>query len=166
MDSPPKLLDQLTIGLNQMLGLPCKEIVGGVAIGSMVYFEFGANLGLKTLQRSNGQSVAITEFECEVWVENASWRLEQAGMVICTSKTLNGAGSELDVGIHKIVGKNLLRAEVSAIGFDLMLAFEGELIFRIFCDYWDDENEFSNYQVKCANGTFIVGPRSILTIGP
>lgn len=142
-------VEQLIDACGQLLGAVVGRVTAGAGTGSAVTIHLAGRGGL-------------CQAGFVIFIENASWRLDNGVQVLCSSRSSNLPGEEMVSGLAGVVGKELLSVELDRVSLDLVLAFSNELRLSVFADCMSDEYDGDNYSIFALSGVHTVGPRAAL----
>lgn len=158
-----ELTEEFLLLLNKVVGTPCIGFTAGAGTGSVVAVEFGSRRPrLRPLTNQFlTEDQRLGESEYSLFVECA-WRLDSAKEVVCGAWDDNSAGGIMLNGLQLLVGRALGSFRLTEPGFDLELHFDGDRIFKVFCDQVNEHDAYDNYSVFSQQEIFIVGTKSHL----
>lgn len=159
-----ELISELESVLRGMVENRCWSYAANVNTGSCVAFDIGPKVvrekPLRNPRISKEERLYRGEFEFYV---RCSWRLDWKGGVLCGGEDDKSEGGPMLTGLTRMLGRRVVSAELERPGLDLTLVFEDDLIFRAFCDEFEqDEEGLDNYVLFLADCFLVVEARSNL----
>lgn len=139
--------ESLLQALKALTGLTCSEVVAGIGVGTNFSLSFGPVVRMETITTPKGPREREV-FDWAVFVQNTTWRLENASRVICSSTAdSNGPDSALYLGLNGLLCSKVQIANVSHTGLDLTIEFDNGNRLLVFSVALYDPNEDHNYTV-------------------
>jgi hypothetical protein len=137
--------------------VPCSQITGTAGVGSMVTLHFGPLYPETTSLSSFGTTThAYATFRLAMGF--AAWRCACRDGGLCSSSTPSGAGSPMEMGLARLVGKRLVAVHLDRSTYDLRVEFAGGSVLSVFCDQVDVAEGHDNYSFRFESGWWIIGP--------
>jgi hypothetical protein len=141
----------LTDACGQLLGETVHRATAGLGTGSAV-----------TINVMGSDRGGVSDLSQSIFIENASWRLDNSTEVLCSSKSSNLPDEEMVLGLTRLVGEKFLSFKLDQVSFDLVLSFSGDLRLSIFADCMSDEDDGDNYSIFTLSDIYTVRPRGLL----
>ncbi len=139
--------EDLTQAVRRLVGLSCSRVVAGQGVGTAVNLDFGKIVRSKKVKTSRGSSEFST-YEASIFVQDATWRLEDSLSVVCNSAAEdNSEGSALSLGLIRILHQRIVEVRLSNLAHDLMLRFENGLVLLVFSVPITTTQNACNYSV-------------------
>ena len=110
------------------------------------------------------ETVRNNKSEQFIVVENAAWRLNDIGRVICSSKSENSDDSKMIKGLNNLIGAKIQKLSLEFPGGDLLILLDNNLQLAIFSDCVDSIEDGDNYFVGFLDSLYTVGPKGLITI--
>lgn len=153
---------RLKAGLRNLLAKRCWECAGGPTTGSRVSLHFGKKMPFLAPPNLPGK---IPEYEGEfiIFVEGATWRLDDQRRVICGSEDSKWPLNEMMTNLRRLVGTTVSAVKLQNPVHDLTIEFSKRFVLRVFCSQTNEQNALNNYSIHLPSGAFIIGPRSVLS---
>ena len=131
--------------LARLVGEECWSVIAGKGTGSHVSMKIGAKIPREQPLKNSLLTEDERNFDGEfgLFVTEASWRVEDAESVLCTSTDENTG--ERYIHLKGLAGRKVTSASVAFPSFDLCLEFEGGMHFRVFSTFANDAEEYSDY---------------------
>lgn len=137
-------------------GLRCEKVVCGLGLGTTFSLKFGSIARTVVRETKRGKIEFVT-FEFEIFVKNATWRVEDASSVICSSAADdNSSSSPLMLGLQSLKGRRIKEISIFNACNDLVIKFDNEvrvLVFSVNCVSAANEN---NYTIHFPETIYIV----------
>ena len=129
----------------RLVGEECWSVIAGKGTGSHVSMKVGAKIPRERPLKNPTLTEDERNFEgeFELFVTEASWRVEDAESVLCTDTDEN-TGKRY-AHLKGLAGRKVTSASVVFPSFDLLLEFEGGLRFCVFSTFANDSEEYSDY---------------------
>lgn len=158
------LYSELESALCRLVGEKCWSFIGGINTGSCISLSIGRKVlrdkPLRNTLLSKEERLYKGEFE---FYMRCSWRLDWKEEVLCGSEDDNSEGGPMQKGLQAMLGQRVVSVELERPSLDLTLAFENDLVFRMFCDEFDQSEEsLDNYVLFLPDRYLVVGARSNL----
>ena len=138
----------------------------GVGSGSRVALEFGQKIERSEPVRQSspklGEDETFYDGELSLLIENCAWRLSSATAVLCTWRSSNQKGAEMERALAQI--KHTI-VEAVKIGFpagDVSLALSGGFKLDCFADCADDGNDGDNLTFFSTTHAYTIKPKGHL----
>jgi hypothetical protein len=150
-----------------LVGLPCWGIAASRNTGTALDMHFGTKVPARwPIPNTDLPPDLRTHVgELELFVDFASWRLDDDVSVVCCSNDDQSAFGPLERGLSVVVDQTVRAVDLVVPGFDLTLTFDRHVL-RVFCDWTQSEDDEDNYWLQTALATFNVGARSVLGLSP
>lgn len=133
--------------VKRLVGLPCSRVVAGQGVGTAVNLDFGKAVRSKKVKTSRG-SHEFSMYEASIFVQDATWRLEDTFSVICSSAADdNSEGSALSQGLNRLLNQRIIEASLGNLANDLTLKFENGLVLLVFSVPIIARKDAGNYSV-------------------
>lgn len=140
------LISELESALHAMVGKQCWSYAASINTGSHVSFDIGRKVRRKKPLRNPriSEEERLYQGEFDLYV-TCSWRLDWKGEVLCGGEDDNSKDGPMQHGLRYLLDQRVISAELEPPGLDLLLAFEDDLVLRIFCDELGGEEDAGNY---------------------
>jgi hypothetical protein len=159
-------VEKLTNALRSLTGLACSDVVAGQTLGTMVTLEFGAIVRTRRIGTSRRRR-DVPIYEVSIFIQDSTWRLEDKSSVICSSAADdNSPGSDLVLGLNRLLGQLVVGAEFRNTAHDLVLHFENGLSFSVFSVPVTTDPDPDNYSVFTPENIFTVAFDGTVTVSP
>lgn len=158
------LLMQLAVA--ELVSKKCWASVAGEGTGSTFTISLGKKIARKRPLKNQFLSEVskLYDGEYSMYVQFASWRLDGAQRVICTSTDSNHNDGVMVHGLSKIVGRTVLCASLTKPGCDLILDFDRGYRLTVFCCWSNELEPATNYSFFTPDQVFSVESRSEIAI--
>jgi hypothetical protein len=157
MKEKERSLKALRQALRSVVGLTCSEVVAGWGVGTAVLLEFGQVVRVQRRETKRGLRESKI-FESSIFVQDATWRVENDTKVICcTAADDNSPKSKLVLGLNKMLKQRVVSAELSNTAFDLSVQFGNGLRFLVFSVPLTAELNENNYSILTSDTSYSVG---------
>ncbi len=159
------LIPELASALNAMVGETCWSFAASIVTGSHVSFDIGRKVRRKKPLRNPriSEEERLYTAELHLYV-TCSWRLDLKGEVLCGGDDDNSNEGPMRHGLQHLLGRKVIAVELDRPGLDLLLAFEDDLILRVFCDELGiGEDDAENYTLFMPDHYLSVEGRSRVT---
>jgi hypothetical protein len=158
------LYSELENALHDIVGSRCWSYAANVNTGSCVSFQIGRKVlrekPLRNPRISKRERLYKGEFGFYV---SCSWRLDWKGKVLCGGEDDKSEEGPMMLGLREMLNRRVVSVDIEQPSLDLALVFEGDLVFRIFCDEFEpNEDGLDNYVLFLPDCLFVVGARSTL----
>lgn len=157
------LISEFRDVLWQMAGEKCWSFMANVNTGSCVSIDIGQKVlrekPLRNPRISKEERIYRGEFHFYV---NCSWRIDWKGEVLCGGEDDKSEQGSMMIGLREMLNRRVVSVELEQPGLDVALEFEGGLVFRIFCDEFEEEEDVENYVLFLPDRQLVVGARSTL----
>lgn len=158
------LISEFRDALGRMTGKKCWSYMANVNTGSCVGFDIGQKVlrekPLSNPRISKEERLYRGEFHFYI---SCSWRLDWKGKVLCGGEDDKSEEGPMMLGLREMLNRRVVSVELEQPGLDLILGFEDGLVFRIFCDEFEQgEEDLENYVLFLPGGQLVVGVRSNL----
>ena len=124
--------------LHEIVGSRCWSYAANVNTGSCVSFEIGRKVlrekPLRNPRISKRERLYNGEFGFYV---SCSWRLDWKGKVLCGGEDDKSEEGPMMLGLREMLHRRVVSVDIEQPSLDLALVFEGDLVFRIFCDEFE-----------------------------
>jgi hypothetical protein len=158
-------IENLSVTLNKSRGMMCTNIIAGMGVGTAVHLDFGQLLNSKNIKTSR-RSYTVEMYEISIFIECATWRLEDSKSVICsTASTDNRPESALMVGLNRLLQQRLIDGKLWNTAHDLILKFENGLTLCVFSVPMASDLD-NNYTVFDQENIFEVGFDATIKVIP
>jgi hypothetical protein len=142
--------------LEGIIGWPIREVHCGRNTGSHISVILG---GVSLVRPAgDGESHSRLDASVTIFVENASWRLSDQTRVVCSWRSDNNPGREMENGLRLLVGSRVKLAEVSAPTGDLRMVMANGLLLEVFSDCMSLEEDGDNYSILGLGSDFTIAP--------
>lgn len=154
--------------IQNLPGCLCWAFAGGEGTGSTFSIEIGKKIARnKPLKnRFLSEDAKLYDGEYSLYVQFASWRLDDAQQVICTSTDSNHNEGVMVQGLSKLVGCVVSKALLTKPGYDLVLDFDRGYRLTVFCCWSNELEPATNYDFFTPHQVFSVESRSEIAMEP
>ena len=144
-----------------------RKVCWHVSVGGCTLPTFSLAIGGKAKRdralRNPAQPVAFRKYEPEVslfvW---CAWRLDRGDLVEASN---DGSASEITRGLKRLVGKSVVKIEITPPAWDLALHFDDCFRLTVFCNHAGKKPSFKgNWQAKVQHTRVFVGPGTKLEV--
>ncbi len=157
---PGSILDVREV-LDGMTGEICWSIKAGKGTGTHVSVDVGAKVRRRMRIPNPSLTAEQREFKGECgFIVYSAWRLDGLEEVVGGCWESNEKDGPMLTTLAQLVGRRIEGYELRGPALDLDLHLEGGLIFRIFCDQTDLEEDQNSYSVWKQLKLVSVGPRT------
>ncbi len=128
----------------------------------MISLDFGKKIPQKKKAANTHLPPIRQRFigEIAIFIENAAWRLDSELEIICSSTSSNHKGGRYEKAANLLVGRKVVRVDISKPALDLVIEFDGKLFLRVFCDQTNEVDNHDNYSVHMVEGIYTIGTNS------
>ena len=154
--------------VKELLSKECWATVAGEGVGS----TFSVKLGKKIARsrpiknRFLSEDARLYDAEYSLYVQFASWRLDDSRSVICTSTDSNHNDGVMVQGLSKLIGCTVSRVLLTKPGCDLVLDFDRGYRLTVFCCWSNELEPATNYDFFTPHQAFSVESRSEIAMEP
>lgn len=121
----------------------------------MVSVHFGKKVPYRVPPGLKGD-VPEQEGEFILFIQDAAWRLDGIGNVICGSEDFKLEGSRMLEGLRSLVGRRVAAAKITTPAEDLEVFFVGKYVLRVFCSQTSRKENCNNYSFHAHDRVFVV----------
>lgn len=134
--------------VSSLEGKVCWAFIAGAGTGSMVTLYFGRKYPRPKVLRNPKLTPELRGYEGEyhMFLQGCDWRVEDAKGIICSSSSPNHSDGPMVVGLNRLVGKIVVRAQVVGVVPDISLLFNDQCSLFTFC-HTIKEDSLDNYSV-------------------
>lgn len=151
--------------IENFCGKECWSVIAGDGTGSVVHLGFGEKIPrdkpLKNNKLSSDQKNYKAEFSLMVF---CAWRVIKKQKIICGWRDSNEVGGDMLRGLDLLKDRKLISFNLSDIGYDLDMLFEGGVRLQLFSDLTNDYESDENYTIFVRDKAFSVGIKSVLQL--
>jgi len=158
-------LQKFAIDLQKIAGLPCWAVIAGKGTGTRVSLQIGAKVKRGKPARNPHLSGAAREFTGEycLFIMDCSWRLDAEKEVLCSSRSSSNLdGSEMLIGLRKIIGEQIVEVRVTPPAHDLVLYFRNGCTLHLFVDGVDKNEGCDNYVFFAKETNYVVKSKGLV----
>ena len=139
----------------------CWSVIAGNGSGSVICLDFGRKLPrIKPLKNPTlTEEQRNYEGEYSLYIECA-WRLQTKKQVLCSSTSSNMTGQDMLNGLSQLIGGQVVKVAVRALGGDLTIHFDNGLILLVFADQGNEADDIDNYTYYSTEWVITNGSRS------
>jgi hypothetical protein len=132
-----------------LLSQPCLGAIGGCGSGSTVTIHLGGKVERRQPVDNARISEELRRFRGEfcLFIRGCAWRLEQNGMVTCTSKS---SEEIIFSETEKLAGQTVHAIRILNSSLDLEVRFEDAQVLTLFCE--EVVGDVDNYQLRVPGG--------------
>ena len=152
---------ECSAALERLVGLECWGVVAGKGTGSQVLLGFGAKIPWDKPVKNPCLTEDERNFsgEFSLFIQQASWRVEDAAAVICAWEDDNAEGAAMKRGLERLRGQKVASVALSFPGFDIDMRFENGVRLAVFSTFAGDKN-YDNWDFSVPECVYNVGERS------
>jgi hypothetical protein len=160
------LQSELEIALKNFLGKACWASVAGEGTGSTFSLNFGRKILRERPLKNPFLPNDVKRFSSEysLYVQFASWRLDDIDQVICTSTDSNENDGVMVNGLTRLMGCIVTETKLSKPGQDLFMKFDNKYQLTVFSCWSNEAEPATNYSVSTPTATFSVESRSEILV--
>lgn len=149
--------------LGNLVGQKCWSYTANVNTGSCVSIDIGRKVlrekPLRNPRISKEERLYMGEFHFYV---SCSWRLDWKGKVLCGGEDDKSEQGPMIIGLSEMLNRRVVSVDLEQPSLGVVLEFDNDLVFRIFCDEFEQEEDVENYLLFLPDRQFVVGARSTL----
>jgi hypothetical protein len=157
------MVSDLRSVLDSLVGEKCWGYMANVNTGSCVSIDIGSKIlrerTLRNPRISKEERLYRGEFHFYV---SCSWRLDWRGRALCGGEDDRSEQGPMMTGLREMLNRRVVSVELEQPGLNVTLEFEGNLVFTIFCDEFEQEEDIENYVLFLPDRQLVVGARSTL----
>jgi hypothetical protein len=163
---PTNLQSDLRVVLQNFVNKKCWATVAGEGTGSTFTLDFGKKIPrMRPLTNPHlSEDVKLFNSEYGLYVQFASWRLDDVDQVICTSTDNNHNEGVMVKGLARLVGCTVTDMTLSSPGLDLFIRFDKRYQLTVFSCWSNEDEPATNYSVSTPSATFSVESRSSISV--
>ena len=148
-----------------LLGKPCWHVVCGGTAGTTFKLVLGDKIErIKPRKNPFGSSIMDLysgEVRLLVW---CPWRLDDPAKPISSSEDLQ---EHATASLQTLIGRNIMNASIGLPGWDMKIAFTGQVTLSIFATHFPNQDSFStNWELFSPECTLAVNAGSQIDIQP
>ena len=154
--------------IQNLPGCLCWSFVGGEGTGSTFSIEIGKKIPRSRPSKNKflSDDAKLYDGEYSLYVQFASWRLDDSQSVICTSTDSNHNDGLMVKGLSRLVGCVISNVLLTKPGYDLVLDFDRGYRLTVFCCWSNELEPATNYDFFTPDQVFSIESRSEIKIAP